>query len=49
MKKFIIISIVFVVVILSLLFYQGVFYPIKLKEQAVGDYWVDNTVLLVRR
>lgn len=40
MKKFIIGSIVFIVVMIALLFYQGVFYPIKLKEQFVGDYWV---------
>ncbi len=40
MKKFIVIAIVFIAAIIGLLFYLGVFYPIKLKEQAVGDYWV---------
>ncbi len=40
MKIFIILSVVFVGVIIGLLFYQGIFYPVKLQEQVTGDYWV---------
>ncbi|MFH0790042.1 MAG: hypothetical protein V2A64_00245 [Candidatus Omnitrophota bacterium] len=40
MNKFIVGLIILLIVIASFLFYQGFFYPVKLKEQLIGDYWV---------
>ncbi|MFH1441983.1 MAG: hypothetical protein ABIH18_08100 [Candidatus Omnitrophota bacterium] len=40
MRKFAIILIIFVIAVIAYLFTQGIFYPIKLKEQVVGDYWL---------
>ncbi|MBU1121458.1 MAG: GyrI-like domain-containing protein [Candidatus Omnitrophota bacterium] len=40
MKVFTVISIVLVVLIGGFLFYQGIFSPVKLREQVVGGYWL---------
>jgi len=40
MKKIIIILIILVIAVIAFLLSQEVFYPIKLKEQVVGDYWL---------
>ncbi len=40
MKIFTVLLIILVAVITALLFYQGVFYPVKVEEQVVGGYWV---------
>lgn len=40
MKKFVIGVTIFLIMIVSFLFYQGVFYSVKIGEQVAGDYWV---------